>query len=101
MAFLSVGSDLVMNDFNRVADAFAVRVLIRLQMSQLVMPGATTTVAWQTVPLRNYQVQYKDNLEDPSWIPLSAPLAGNGAVLEVDAEINGQARRFYRLVVLP
>jgi hypothetical protein len=97
VAFLSVGSDLVANDFNRVADAFGVRVLIRMQISPAVMPGATTTVAWQTVPARNYQVQYKDNLADAVWQNLSAPIScvGNEAYVTVPAD---HPSRFYRVV---
>jgi dipeptidyl aminopeptidase/acylaminoacyl peptidase len=97
VAFLSVGSDLAPNDFNRVADAFAVRVLMRLQISPVVMPGATTTLAWQTVPARNYQVQYKDNLSDPLWqdLPVTISFVGNEAYVTVSAD---QPNRFYQVV---
>jgi len=97
VAFLSVGSDLVTNDFNRVADAFAVRVLMRLQISPLVMPGATTTLAWQTVPARNYKVQYKNNLSDPLWqdLPAAISFVGNEGYVTVPAN---QPNRFYQVV---
>jgi Tol biopolymer transport system component len=97
VAFLSAGPDLVANDFNRVADAFGVRVLMRLQISPVVMPGKTTTVAWQTVPARNYQVQYKDNLTDALWqnLPATISFVGNEAYITVPAD---HPNRFYQVV---
>ncbi len=97
VAFLSIGSDLVSNDVNRVSDAFAVRVLYHIQVSPLAMPGATTTLAWQTVPTRTYQVQYKNNLSDSQWQTLSATisLVGNEGSVTVPAD---QPNRFYRIV---
>ncbi len=97
VAFLSAGSDLVTNDFNRVADAFAVRVLIRIQISAVVMPGKTTTLAWQTVPLRNYQVQFKENLTDAQWqnLPATISFVGNEGSVTVPAD---RPNRFYRVV---
>jgi hypothetical protein len=100
VAFLSVDPDLATNDVNRVADAFAVRVLMRLQITPVVMPGATTTVAWQTVPTRNYQVQYKNNLSDPLWqnLPATISFVGNEGYVTVPAD---QPNRFYQVVETP
>jgi Tol biopolymer transport system component len=97
VAFLSVGSDLVSGDLNRVSDAFAVRVLMRLQISPLALPGATTTLAWQTVPDRTYQVEYKDNLADATWqtLPATISFTGNEGSVTVPAD---QPNRFYRVV---
>jgi hypothetical protein len=97
VAFLSVGPDLATNDINRVADAFAVRVLIRIQIAPVVMPGKTTTLAWQTVPLRNYQVQFKDNLTDVQWqnLPATISFVGNEGSVTVPAD---QPNRFYQVV---
>ncbi len=97
VAFLSVGSDLAAGDVNRVADAFAVRVLFHLQIAPVVQPGATTTMAWQTVPARNYQIQFKDNLSDSQWQVLTATISifGNEASATVPAD---QPNRFYRVL---
>jgi hypothetical protein len=54
-----------------------------------------------TLPGQNYQVQYKDDLSDPSWTALAPAVLGTGGVLEVDADMTGQSQRFFRLVVLP
>ena len=97
VAFLNVSSDVVSNDLNRVADAFAVRVLFFAQLSPVVTPGTTTTLTWQTVPPRNYAVQFKNNLTDVLWQTLSATISyvGNEANVTVPAD---QPNRFYRIV---
>jgi len=48
-----------------------------------------------------YQVEYKDDLADPIWLPLGAPIVADGVVLTVDDDISNLPRRFYRLVILP
>jgi Tol biopolymer transport system component len=97
VAFLSAGSDLVADDLNRVPDAFAVRVLYRIQITPVTMPGGTTTLTWQAVPLRTYGVQFKNNLSDPQWqdLPASISFVGNEGVVTVPAD---QPSRFYRVV---
>ena len=97
VAFLSIGSDLVPGDLNRVADAFAGRVLFHMQISPVVLPGATSTVAWQTVPTRSYQVQFKNNLDDSQWenLPATISFVGNEGSVTVPAD---QPNRFYRIV---
>jgi len=97
VAFLSAGSDLVANDLNRVPDAFAVRVLYRLQITPVTMPGGTTTLTWQTVPSRTYGVQFKNDLSNALWqeLPASISFIGNEATVTVPAD---QPDRFYRVV---
>lgn len=43
-----------------------------------------------------YQVEYKNNLTDPSWAPLSNPVSGNDAIQSVSDAANG-SNRFYRV----
>ena len=97
VAFLTAGSDLVADDLNRVPDAFAVRVLYRVQMTPVTAPGGTTTLAWQAVPFRTYGVQFKNNLSDPQWqdLPASISFVGNQALVTVPVD---QPSRFYRVV---
>lgn len=97
VAFLNVSPDVVPNDLNRVADAFAVRVLFFLQLAPVITPGATTTLTWQAVPTRHYAIQFKDNLNDAQWQTLSAPISfvGNEANVTVAAD---QPNRFYQVV---
>jgi len=43
-----------------------------------------------------YQVEYKNHLTDPSWIPLGNLVPGNNSVLTVN-DLSGQSTRFYRV----
>jgi len=97
VAFLNMSPNVVPNDLNRVADAFAVRVLMSLQISATAMPGATTTLTWQTVSTGSYQVQFKNNLSDTQWqvLPATISFVGNEGSMTVPAD---QPNRFYRVV---
>ncbi|HWD90862.1 MAG TPA: hypothetical protein VG938_00805 [Verrucomicrobiae bacterium] len=46
----------------------------------------------------HYQVQYKNNLSDPSWTPLGSLLQGNGAVQSANDTVTGSTR-FYRVQI--
>jgi len=48
-----------------------------------------------------YQVEYKTDLSDVSWLPLGASILATSNTLVVDDSIAGRARRFYRLAALP
>jgi hypothetical protein len=43
-----------------------------------------------------YQVEYKNYLTDPAWIPLASPILGNNSILTV-SDLSGQSTRFYRV----
>jgi hypothetical protein len=45
-----------------------------------------------------YQVQYKDDLRDPAWLPLGSEVTGDGTVKTVSDSSGGQ-QRFYRLFI--
>ena len=63
--------------------------------------GPFLTLCFSTLRGQTYQVEYKANLTDSSWIPLDEPAPGSGNVLEVDDDSSADGHRFYRLVVLP
>jgi hypothetical protein len=50
---------------------------------------------------RAYQVEYKNALTDPEWLPLGSPIPVAGDTLTVDEDLTDQPQRFYRLIVLP
>jgi Tol biopolymer transport system component len=60
--------------------------------------GGDVTLVWQAVAGRTYSVQYKDNLEDPTWQALGgAPIInGNQGQFTVPTD---QGSRYYRIVV--
>jgi hypothetical protein len=57
--------------------------------------------AWPTLPGQTYQIEYKDDLNDPVWIPLSVPLPGNGGILALTNYVGASPHRFFRLKVPP
>jgi hypothetical protein len=57
------------------------------------------TLTWPTIVGQNYQMEYKDSLDDPAWTPLGAPVAGTGNPLNVNDNNNNAPNRFYRLKI--
>jgi hypothetical protein len=47
-----------------------------------------------------YQVEYKNNLSDPSWTPLGSSLTGNNAVQTV-SDSPSASHRFYIVQIQP
>ncbi len=80
---------------------FSVTVLPLPQLSTIKPAGAILSLSFGTLRGQTYQVLYKNNLADPSWIPLDVPLSGTGGVLEVNDDITTHEQRFYRLAVVP
>ncbi len=42
-----------------------------------VISGGQFTLSWQAAAGQNYQIEYKDNLTDASWMPLGSPIPGD------------------------
>jgi hypothetical protein len=56
---------------------------------------------WPSTPGQQFQIQYKDNLEDPAWLPAGQPITASDTQTQVAIDItSASARRFYRLVLL-
>jgi hypothetical protein len=58
-------------------------------------------ISFNSLPGRNYQLQFKDHLTDPTWTALGTAISGTGAAVSIFDEISGQPQRFYRLLALP
>ena len=59
-------------------------------------------VCWNSVPGRNYQVQWRTDIEASIWTNLGTPVLGTGdRVCGTDQVSDGQPGRFYRIVELP
>jgi hypothetical protein len=63
--------------------------------------GTNVVLTWPGLTGQMFQVQYKTNLTDSIWLPLSAPVQGTGAVLSLTNNLGGAPQRFYRLAILP
>ncbi|MDB6023892.1 MAG: hypothetical protein JWM68_115 [Verrucomicrobiales bacterium] len=91
----SWSSDIATQDFNQTGDLFAFNFLYT-SVSFNTVGGPI--ISWPAVAGRDYQVQFKDNLEDPLWQPLngSVVVSGNTATLQ-DVTAAG-LHRFYRVI---
>ena len=63
--------------------------------------GGEFSFRWMTLPGHNYQVEYKEDLNAPSWLPWGSPVPGDGqyAIL-TDAIVPTIAARFFRIRLL-
>ncbi|MBK7998019.1 MAG: hypothetical protein IPK15_04620, partial [Verrucomicrobia bacterium] len=71
------------------------------QISSLVIVGNTVSFSFATTAGLRYRVDYKDNLNDVEWTPLSAAQLATGAPIAVSDDISAAPHRFYRIVVVP
>ncbi|PYK00940.1 MAG: hypothetical protein DME23_05595 [Verrucomicrobia bacterium] len=63
-------------------------------------PGNVIAFAWSAVMGQTYQLEYKTNLTQASWINLGSPVtATNGTVTRTDV-IGDDPQRFYRVELL-
>ena len=84
-----------------LSDNAGLTVLAPPSGSANLVGNSTVRLSFAVLPGRSYQVEYKNNLEDPGWAPLGPPVTAGESTLIADDNIGGRARRFYRLVVLP
>jgi hypothetical protein len=61
--------------------------------------GTNVTISFVSQAGFTYQIQYKDDLSDPIWNPLGAPVPGDGSLKQVPDNVSGGGRRFYRAFV--
>jgi len=64
--------------------------------------GSAVTVQWQSVPGKTYRLQFKNSLADADWTDVSGDVPAVGETAsKTDTTTTGQARRFYRVLLLP
>ena len=73
----------------------------RVQLTSGSPANTSIILSWPAVVNRSYRAEYKANLADPSWLPLSAGsfVSGNQGFAYDNSP--GSAQRFYRVSVLP
>ncbi|MDB6118883.1 MAG: polysaccharide lyase, partial [Verrucomicrobiaceae bacterium] len=71
--------------------------------SPQVKPGGGMVIRFNTGLDRTYRVEFKDNLNDPVWLPLGAVISGTGSTVEVTDPVSVALTpaRFYHVRVLP
>jgi hypothetical protein len=64
--------------------------------------GGSVLVFWTGNPIRNYRVEFKDDLNAESWTPLTGGLSWNGSTASItDTNVNISTHRYYRVARLP
>ena len=60
--------------------------------------SGSVTIVFDTIVGRSYRVDYKNNLTDATWLPLTPNVVATGVTLSVPDNIGAQPQRFYRIV---
>ncbi|MCO5050837.1 MAG: YDG domain-containing protein [Verrucomicrobiae bacterium] len=63
--------------------------------------GAFVTITWESVPGREYQLQYTDDLSAANWQDLGGRISALGSVTSAEAPLEIVPQRFYRVELLP
>jgi hypothetical protein len=63
--------------------------------------GASLILSWTSYTGQSYQLQFKNNLNDPVWQPLGAPILGTGSPISATNDLTSPTQRFFRLSILP
>lgn len=74
-------------------------MLVPVMTASAAQSGTNLVITFATLGGFNYQVQYKTNLLDPTWLPLGSPIPGNNGNKSVSDPDNNKNTRFYRVQV--
>jgi Matrixin/Carboxypeptidase regulatory-like domain len=72
-----------------------------LKIDQVVLNGQGSTVTWQSVANRRYQVFSRVDLENAPWQAIGSPVTAGGSTAEFKDVSATNGFRFYRIQVLP
>jgi hypothetical protein len=59
----------------------------------------TLVLTWSTIPTLIYQVQFKSDLGDPTWLDLGSPITADSDTLTISDPIGPDPQRFYRISI--
>jgi hypothetical protein len=84
------------------SESVVVRVFALPILTMPSLSGNTLSLTWFATAGRNYRVQYKNDLNDPTWTNLGQILTTeNDAVLTITDDTSAQPHRFYQLIIVP
>jgi len=63
--------------------------------------GSSLVLAWASFTGQSYQIQFKNDLSDPSWQPLGDLVLGTGSPISVTNDLSAPTQRFFRLSIVP
>jgi Tol biopolymer transport system component len=105
LVFPSWAGDLAAQDFNQSADLFSLAIYPAIAplpfVGQIVfapLSSQTPTLTWPAVSGKNYQVQFKDNLNDPLWQILNGSVTMVSNTASATDLAPSSSQRFYRIM---
>jgi Tol biopolymer transport system component len=96
LVFQSWGSDLVPLDLNHWDDLFSLSFLY-VSISPSNVAGQGPTLTWPARPGENYQVQFKDSLDQAAWQNVIGSVTLNGDQASLTDLAPSLGQRFYRV----
>ncbi len=70
-------------------------------LTSMLRTGEQITLQWTSLPGRQYQVQFKAALNDPSWSNLGGVLTADSSLMIATDQAPASVGRYYRIVLLP
>ena len=62
--------------------------------------GTDLFLTWPTTEGQTYQLEYTDDLTDPTWTPMGNPLTGTVGIMTSTNNFSGASQLFFRLQVI-
>jgi hypothetical protein len=81
-------------------ETFSIFVIAPPQITQTTLNGQLFVFVWQTTAGHTYRIEFKNDLNDSSWTPLSADTVANGSSLSATIDVTGAPQRFYRILLV-
>jgi uncharacterized repeat protein (TIGR03803 family) len=70
-------------------------------LQKLVKAGNSLVLTWSAIANRNYQLEYKTNLAQADWKALGSSVTATNTTMRISDTPGSDARRFYRIGLLP
>jgi hypothetical protein len=65
----------------------------------LVLDGSDAVITWTSMPESNYQLLFKDNLQDENWQTDPAIITATDSTTTVTNAIGANQQRFYKILL--
>ena len=82
------------------SETITIVVIAPPQFTQTALNGGQLALTWQTTPGHSYRIEFKADLNDSSWTPLSNDMTAGGRTLSVNLDITSAPAGFYRVLLV-
>jgi hypothetical protein len=79
--------------------SFAIQVVARPAVQNSVISGDDFVLTWSAIPGTKYRVQFKNDMNDPTWSDLVPDVTADDATASIHDTV-GSSQRFYRVLVV-